>query len=102
MLHKDERSLVQKFEGQPFVILGVNNDPDPATLRGTQREQHITWRSWWDEDGSITRQWGVEGFPTLFLIDATGKIRWISPGKPSADKLQKKIEELLQEMRPSA
>jgi hypothetical protein len=101
MLHKDERSLVQKFEGQPFVILGVNNDPDPATLRATQREQHITWRSWWDEDGSITRQWDVEGFPTLILIDPTGKVRWMSPGKPPADLLRKKIDTLLQELRPT-
>jgi hypothetical protein len=97
-LHRDERSLVEKFKGQPFAILGVNADPDIGELRYTQHEQHINWRNWWDEGLAINREWRIEGFPTLFLIDGTGRIRWSSVGKPAADKLQKKIEELLQEV----
>ena len=97
-LHKDERSLVEKYKGQPFAILGVNNDPDIGELRYTEHEQHITWRNWWDEGHAITMQWKVEGYPTLYLIDTTGQIRWSSPDKPASDKLQKKIEELLQEV----
>ena len=100
MLHNDERSLVKAFQDQPFVILGVNNDPDTGTLRATQRQQHITWRSWWDEGGLITRTWGIDGFPTLVLIDGAGKIRWVSPGKPPAAELRKQIEKLLKEVQP--
>jgi peroxiredoxin len=97
-LHKDERSLVAKYKGRPFVILGVSNDPDPDLLRATQQEQRISWRSWWDEGHTVTRYYAVRGFPTLFLIDGTGTIRWTSEGKPAAAVLEKKIDELLQEV----
>src|SRR5260370_40551250 len=99
MLHKDERSLVEKYQGQPFVILGVNNDPDPALLRDSEHRQHLTWRSWWDDGRVITHAWHIDGFPTLFLIDGTGKIRWKSVGKPTESEPRGKVEELVKEMR---
>jgi cytochrome c biogenesis protein CcmG, thiol:disulfide interchange protein DsbE len=101
-LHKDERSLVQKYKDQPFVILGVSNDSDAGMLRETQQEQNITWRSWWDERRTITRAWRIEGFPTLYVIDSQGIIRKRFKGKPDADVLEKEIQKWLKETRPTS
>lgn len=98
-MHIHERSLVEKYQGQPFVILGVNNDPDLAMLRSTQVSQQLTWRSWWDERHAITEQWGVQGFPMLFLLDREGKVRDTFPGKPPAAELEKAIAKLMNEVR---
>jgi peroxiredoxin len=102
MLHKDERSLVEKYKDQPFVILGVSNDSDVGTLRATEAEQHLTWRSWWDETGAITRAWRVRGFPTLYIIDSQGVIRKHYEGKPDGEVLDKEIEKWVKEARPAS
>ena len=42
------------------------------------QEYGVTWRSSWQGStrGPIPTQWGVEGYPTLYLIDHEGVIRY--------------------------
>jgi hypothetical protein len=91
---------VQRFAGQPFVLLGVNADESRERLREIQEESQLTWPSWWDGPGGpISEAWGIPGFPTLVLVDHLGVVRWRQTGVPSAGVLESKIEELLQEAR---
>jgi hypothetical protein len=93
-----ERSLVQRYQGRPFILLGVNTDADAATLRQVQEKQHLSWRSWYDgPDGPICREWKVVGFPSLFLIDAKGAVRYQHEGQPGDEELEREIETLLEE-----
>jgi hypothetical protein len=93
-----ERSLVERLEGKPFVVLGVNADDDRATMEQTIKDRDITWRSWWDDDDKIRSQWGADGFPYLVLIDGTGVIREIIPGRPrDSSYLDRAVDQLLQE-----
>lgn len=74
-----ERSLVQRLEGKPFVILGINSDKDRATVQKVAARESITWRSWFDggsTEGPIAAGWNVHGWPTLYLIDGRGVIRY--------------------------
>src|SRR5689334_8467973 len=97
-MHTYERSLVQKFAGRPFVVVGVNGDPDLETLRQTLEKDHVTWRSWCDgRGGPITHSWGIRGFPTVFLIDQRGVIRLKSLGPPRREELERQIALLLEE-----
>jgi hypothetical protein len=76
-MYPHERSLVKKFEGRPFVIVGVNSDDDKDRLKERMNEEKITWRSFWDggsTDGPIASRWNVHGWPTVYLIDHEGKI----------------------------
>jgi S1-C subfamily serine protease/thiol-disulfide isomerase/thioredoxin len=73
-MYPENKKLVEKYAGQPFVLLGVNCD---AGKRGATavRSQAMTWRSFVDgDDGSINEAWGITGFPTLFVIDQRGRI----------------------------
>ncbi|HTU93429.1 MAG TPA: TlpA disulfide reductase family protein [Gemmataceae bacterium] len=92
-----ERSLVQKYEGRPFALLGVDEDRDRETLQKVQKEHKLNWRSWLDKDSFIAGQWNVQGLPTLFLIDSKGMIRWHQVGVPDDKELENRIEQLVKE-----
>ncbi|HVC92940.1 MAG TPA: TlpA disulfide reductase family protein [Pirellulales bacterium] len=87
------RSLVKKFEGKPFAVVGVNSDANRETIKDVIAIENITWRSFWDEGaqrGPIHSQWNINGWPTMYLIDHKGTI----VGRDAADEL---IERTVQE-----
>jgi thiol-disulfide isomerase/thioredoxin len=74
-----EKAMVKRLEGRPFVLLGVDVDADRAKARERLAREGITWRSWWDgvDTGSpITEAWRVRSFPSVFMIDHKGVIRY--------------------------
>ena len=97
-MYPHERSLVKRLEGKPFAIIGVNSDADRTALKDVLKKENITWRSFWDEgstDGPIARRWNVHGWPTLYLIDAKGVIRYRDLREEKA--LDKAIDDLVAE-----
>jgi peroxiredoxin len=72
------KALVERYEGHPFAIIGVNTDKDPDDYRRQCEEQGVTWRSSFQggTKGPLCKQWGVTAYPTLFLLDADGRIRF--------------------------
>lgn len=93
-----ERSLVTKYEGRPFVLLGVDEDEQLEALQHAQKKNHLNWRSWWDNGGLIASRWQAQGLPTLFLIDHKGMIRRKLVGSPSNPRrLEEMIEQLVKE-----
>jgi thiol-disulfide isomerase/thioredoxin len=72
-----ERKLVERFEGKPFVIVGVNGDDDQQASRVAAAQNGMTWRSFQDRHGgqTISLAWHVWGWPTFYLIDQSGVIR---------------------------
>jgi hypothetical protein len=93
----DERSLVRKYQGRPFALLGVDGDPDRSTLQKAEKKFQLTWRSWWDEGSAIAERWKVIGLPTVFLIDHNGVVRWQKVGVPNHWELEQRIEQLVKE-----
>ena len=88
-MYPHERSLVQRLEDKPFALLGINSDGDREALKKTLEEEKITWRSWWDGGGTsgpIATQWNVTGWPTVYVLDGVGVIRYKSVRGPGLDK----------------
>jgi thiol-disulfide isomerase/thioredoxin len=74
-MYPHERALLEKHAGKPFAILGVNCE-DADRMRKVEASGAVTWRSWADGPGGpIAGQWNVTGYPTLYLIDGSGRIR---------------------------
>lgn len=74
-----ERSLVKRLENKPFALLGINSDRDRFEIRRTCKTEQITWRSWFDggtTSGPIAGAWGVRSWPTIYVLDARGVIRY--------------------------
>src|SRR5262249_21701832 len=97
-MYPHERSLVKRLEGQPFALLGINSDDDRENLKETLNKEQITWRSWWDggsKKGPIATRWNVQKWPTTYVLDPKGVIRY----RDLRDKkLGQAVELLLEEV----
>ena len=96
-MYPHERSLVKRLEGKPFALLGINSDPKDR-LRQAMKKENITWRSWWDGGdtrGPIATAWNVKGWPTTYVLDANGVIRYRNVREEEMDKA---VDALLKKM----
>ena len=99
-MYPHERSLVKRLAGEPFALIGVNSDKDLEALQDVLVEENITWRSFWNgpegTGGPISTQWNVRGWPTIYILDHEGKIRFKGPRGEAMDKA---VDQLLAEMK---
>lgn len=96
-MYPHERSLVKQLANQPFALIGVNSDDDLEVIREVVKEKNISWRSFQNEEGSegtISEVWGIKGWPTIFILDEKGVIRW----KGHSGDIDTEITKLLAEM----
>jgi len=80
-MYSHERSLVKKLEGKPFALLGINSDQTRHGVKDALKRENITWRSWWDggsTGGPIASAYGVRAWPTIYVLDADGVIRYVN------------------------
>ncbi len=96
-----ERPLVKRLQGKPFVLVGVNCDQEQDKPRDWITKEAAIWRSWRDGDegnasGPIFRQFNVQTWPTLYILDQRGIIRHRFKGFPGAGKLDTAINALVQ------
>jgi len=72
-----ERELVKKYDGQPFAIVGVNASESRQVQKQTEEKNQMTWRSFHDgEDGPISHEWQITAYPTIYVLDHKGVIRY--------------------------
>ena len=90
---------MKQLEGKPFVLLGVNGDSDREQVRAGVRREGVPWRSWWNggTSGPLTTQWNISGWPTFYLLDPKGVIRFGAEVLDSDDALDGAIRVLLDE-----
>jgi cytochrome oxidase Cu insertion factor (SCO1/SenC/PrrC family) len=76
-----ERELVKRMEGKPFALLGVNCDEshNREKARKASLDERMNWPSYWDggSDGPIQTRYNVDHYPTLYVLDPKGVIRFI-------------------------
>ena len=93
---------MKRLADKPFALLGVNSDEDKKALNSVMKEENITWRSWWDREigGPIATHWQVSTYPTLYVLDAKGVIRYVGEGAGNVDmgEIDKVVEGLLREL----
>ncbi len=95
-MYPELRSIVRRLANRSFAIVSVDTDNDKATLEKSTQSGEITWRCWWDggKEGPITTRWGVYRFPSVFVIDSRGVIRFLDV---ETAELLKTVELLLAE-----
>jgi len=99
-MYPHERSLVARMKDKPFTILGVNSDP-AERYRKAIKENEITWPSFWDggsTGGPIATKWAVSGWPTIYVLDAQGVIRYKNVRGEAMDEA---VDALMKELDPS-
>jgi hypothetical protein len=99
-MYPHERSLVKRLAGKPFVLLGVNSDEKRDEVKKTVVKEEMTWRSWWDggsTDGPISTAYNVSGWPTIYVLDPKGAIRYMYMDVRDKE-LDEAVDKLLAEM----
>ncbi len=99
-----EKTLVKRLEDEPFALVGVNTDGDKDHYLEQADELGVTWRSAWQGStrGPLPTQWGVTGYPTLYLIDHEGVIRQQWVGDPGGKAIDERVDELVAVARAAA
>ena len=71
------KRLHTKYMDQGAVILGISIDNTVARAQRTIREKGMTWPQIANEkgfNGEIPLKYGVDGTPTIFVLDRAGRI----------------------------
>jgi peroxiredoxin len=77
--YPDNRKLIETMNGRPFAFLGVMGDQQIGTVTDAVENGTITWPVWWaGPDRKLSNQWNVRGWPTIYVMDHTGTIRYIN------------------------
>ena len=73
-----EVALVERMKGRPFAIVGVNGDGEKPKAMNAVASKRMTWKSFWNggTNGPITDTWNVRSWPTIYVLDARGVIRF--------------------------
>ncbi|MBC8370213.1 MAG: TlpA family protein disulfide reductase, partial [Planctomycetes bacterium] len=93
-----EKALVERYAGQDFAIFGVNTDDSKEEYLKKCKEHGVTWKSIFGGGagpGTAAADWGVEYYPTSYLLDANGVIRYKDL---RGEQLEEKVAELMAEL----
>ncbi len=79
------QSLADDLQGESFTLFTIDLQEDAATITPFRRELGLRLPVLLDEDGEVTRSYGVRALPATFLIDRKGVLRQqrlgpLSPG----------------------
>jgi hypothetical protein len=86
---------VERFQGRPFALVGVNTDNDPKAVLELQNQGKVTWRSLCRGADRAAAAYGLHVLPTVVVIDHKGVVQFVSSGTPNADDLDRKLGELV-------
>lgn len=94
--------MQRRYAGKPFTVLGVNGDRITEFDRKRFEKDPLPWKSFQDvrpDRPSISDEWKVRSWPTLFLVDHEGVIRrrWVGP--PPPDELDAEVDRLVKQVK---
>jgi thiol-disulfide isomerase/thioredoxin len=91
-----ERELVERLKGKPFALISVSFDDKKETLTKFLEKEPMPWSHWFNgRKGEIGEQLNVRFFPTIFVLDGKGVIRYKGVRGKAMDKA---VDALLAEM----
>jgi thiol-disulfide isomerase/thioredoxin len=91
-----ERELVKKLEGKKFALISISADAKKETLTNFLKKEPMPWVHWWNgTPGGILEDWDVQYFPTIYVLDHKGVIRYKDVRNEEMDKA---VMTLLKEM----
>src|SRR5262249_1139333 len=92
-----EREMVKKLVNEPFVLVSISGDAKKETLTEFIKKEPRRWTQWWNgQTGGIIEDWNVEFFPTIYVLDAKGVIRYKNV---RGEEMEKAVTTLLKEMK---
>ena len=96
-MYPHEQLLVKRMAGRPFALVGMNSDRDQEATRKLMNEKKLNWDSFWNgpmgTGGPISSLWNVRGWPTIYILDHKGVIRFMDKRGEALDKVVDQLVE---------
>jgi thiol-disulfide isomerase/thioredoxin len=91
-----ERELVERMKGKPFKFVSLSVDDTKETLTEFLKYENMSWTHMWNGPaGGFIDQYQIQSYPTIYVLDAKGMIRF---KHVKGEKLDHAVEALLKEM----
>jgi peroxiredoxin len=92
-------ALWQRHRDEGFQVIGINADEDPDAARKFAEDFNIEFPLVRDDDRSVSKLYHVAGYPSHFVLDRRGKVRFSALGFTETDALAvtQEVETLLAE-----
>lgn len=101
-----ERSLVEKFKGRPFTMIGINFGEDGGNVAAMEKKFDVTWRSFSNLDDALppdlVDDLDLQAAGYMMLIDSRGIIRYKGSEANFQSQLDDELEALVQEAEATA
>jgi thiol-disulfide isomerase/thioredoxin len=92
-----EREMVEKLKDKPFSLISISADAKKDTLKEFLEKEKMPWTHFWNgATGGILKDWNVEHFPTIYVLDSKGVIRYKEIREA---ELEEAVEKLLAEVK---
>lgn len=88
-------TIRREREADGLQILALNAGQDRAVVMNWLQRQPVGYPVLLDEDGTITRRYGVIGLPTTYFIDGDGMVRGKALGEMSAEAFRHQVDKLI-------
>lgn len=87
--------------GEPFEVLAINVDSDPADGIEFLLDEPVKYIALRDPAGTTPALYQVPGMPTSYLVDARGRVRLVHTGFKRSDirKIEAEVSKLLDELK---
>jgi thiol-disulfide isomerase/thioredoxin len=90
-----ERTMVERLKGRPFELISISGDAKKQTLVDFLAKEPMPWAHWWDgAEGKIKEALNIDHYPTIFVLDGKGVIRF---KEVRGEALEKAVDQLLAE-----
>jgi thiol-disulfide isomerase/thioredoxin len=92
------QELVKEMKDKPFAFISISVDEKKDSVTAFQKKARMPWIHWWDgKGGKLAELWDVSVFPTIYVIDDKGTIRYRQVGyRAENDRLEKAIRKLVE------
>lgn len=90
--------LHDEMRGRPFSILAVDIEESKSKVWRFKKLLNISFTTLLDSKGSVARDWGIQIYPTSFLIDSEGRIRYGVQGALEWDS--EEVKQLIEKLMP--
>ncbi len=96
-----EKEMVKRLADKSFALIGINSDGDRSVVNEILKRENITWRQAIDGNtrGPLATSWNVKGWPTIYILDAKGVIRYKDLRN---EKMEEAVKTLLKEAEAEA
>jgi thiol-disulfide isomerase/thioredoxin len=92
-----EREMVERLKDKPFALVSISFDDEKKTLVDFLAKEKMPWIHWWNgSEGKLIDTLNIEHYPTIFVLDPTGVIRY---KEIRGEELEKAVNTLLDEMK---